>query len=102
MADHASPTIEPVVIQAQMPAGVVGPEPETLEVRSFVVACTDGIVVVDVGLPGTLGAIGSALDRIGAGWSDVTDVVLTHSHFDHVGGLAETAIERTQSSAMGR
>ncbi|MET1231488.1 MAG: MBL fold metallo-hydrolase [Candidatus Limnocylindrales bacterium] len=98
MADLSSPAIEPVVILAQMPAGVVGPEPETLEVRSFVIACTDGIVLVDVGLPGTLEAMGSALDRIGARWSDVTDVVLTHSHFDHVGGLAEAATSAPQAA----
>jgi glyoxylase-like metal-dependent hydrolase (beta-lactamase superfamily II) len=28
--------------------------------------------------------------RVGAAWSDVTDIVLTHSHFDHAGGLAES------------
>ena len=49
-------------------------------------------------MPGTLGAIGSALGRIGAGWSDVTDVVLTHSHFDHVGGLAETAMSAPKAA----
>ena len=89
--------IEAVVIQAQMSAGVLGPEPQTLDVRCFVVPTASGIVLIDVALPGTAGAIESTLDRIGARWSDVTDIVLTHSHFDHVGGLAEAAAQSPQA-----
>jgi glyoxylase-like metal-dependent hydrolase (beta-lactamase superfamily II) len=29
------------------------------------------------------------LGRIGADWSDITDIVLTHKHFDHVAGLTD-------------
>jgi glyoxylase-like metal-dependent hydrolase (beta-lactamase superfamily II) len=91
----APPVIETVVIQAEMPPGVLGPDPATLEVRCFVVRSASGFVLVDAGLPGTSGVIEAALDRIGGGWSDVSDVVLTHAHFDHVGGLAEVAARAT-------
>ena len=43
--------------------------------------------VVDTGT-GDVGAITDALDAGGVGWSAVTDIILTHKHADHVGGLA--------------
>ncbi len=67
------------------------PDPVSIEVRCFVVVGTGGVVLVDTGPPGTGAAIGEALARVGAAWSDVTDIVLTHRHFDHVRGLAESA-----------
>ena len=36
-------------------------------------------------------ALGEALGRHGLGPSDVTDVVITHAHFDHCGGLTRWA-----------
>ena len=83
--------IEPVVTQLQVPPGMLGPDPVTIEVRCFVVVGSGGVVLVDTGPPGTGEAIASAIARVGATWSDVTDIVLTHRHFDHVGGLAELA-----------
>ncbi len=83
--------VEPVVTQLQLPPGMAVPDPVTIEVRCFVVVGTGGVVLVDTGPPGTGAAIGEALARVGAAWSDVTDIVLTHRHFDHVRGLAESA-----------
>ena len=83
--------VEPIVRQVQVPPGMLGPEPVSFEVRCFVVADAGGVVLVDACTPGSSEAIGAALDKVGAAWSDVTDVVLTHSHFDHTGGLTESA-----------
>lgn len=90
MVRHAPPMVEPVVTQVQVPPGMLGPEPVSFEVRCFVVADASGVVLVDTCTPGSSEAIGAALARLGAAWSDVTNIVLTHSHFDHTGGLTES------------
>ena len=82
--------MEPVVTQVEVPPGMLGPDPVSFEVRCFVVADAGGVVLVDTCTPGSSEAIGGALVNVGAAWSDVTDIVLTHSHFDHAGGLAES------------
>jgi glyoxylase-like metal-dependent hydrolase (beta-lactamase superfamily II) len=85
------PRIEAVVTTVELPPGTLGPVPVSFEVRCFVVAGPSGCVLVDTATPGNTGSIDLALARLGAGWSDVTDIVLTHRHFDHTGGLTEAA-----------
>jgi glyoxylase-like metal-dependent hydrolase (beta-lactamase superfamily II) len=87
----ATPPVEPVVMDLQLPAGAAGPTEVSIDVRCFVVPYSEGIVLVDTGVSGSQDGIGAALDNIGASWGDVSDVVLTHWHPDHVGGLAEAA-----------
>ena len=85
-----SPTsVVPVVLDLQMPAGVLGPDPVTIDVRCFLVPHKSGVLLVDTGTPGSETALAAAINQIGASWSDVTDVVLTHAHFDHTAGLAQ-------------
>jgi len=84
-------TVEPVVTQVQVPPGMLGPDPVSFEVRCFVVADAGRVVLVDTCTPGSSEAIGEALASAGAAWPNLTDIVLTHSHFDHVGGLAEAS-----------
>jgi glyoxylase-like metal-dependent hydrolase (beta-lactamase superfamily II) len=71
----------------------------SFDVRCFLVPHASGVVLIDTGMPGSADLITAALDRIGAGWSDITDIVLTHKHFDHVAGLADVAA-RTGSPAV--
>jgi len=47
------------------------------------------VAIVDTGTAGGATQIKAGLDAIGASWSDIGHVILTHSHGDHVGGLAE-------------
>ena len=81
-------SVFPVVLDLQVPAGILGPDPVTSNVHCFLVPHESGVLLVDTGTPGSDTALAAALAQIGASWSDVTDVVLTHAHFDHTGGLA--------------
>ncbi|MEO6578388.1 MAG: MBL fold metallo-hydrolase [Candidatus Limnocylindria bacterium] len=79
--------VEAVVMDVHLPAGVAGPDPLSFDVRCFLVAHPTGVVLIDTCLPGSDDLIGGALERTGAAWSDITDIVLTHAHADHIGGL---------------
>jgi len=96
MMDNAEMLVEAVVQELRIPAGMAGPDEITMDVRCFLVSHPAGLVLVDTG-PGSVEAIEAALGRIGAGWGEVTDVVLTHWHPDHVGGLAEVVARSPQA-----
>jgi glyoxylase-like metal-dependent hydrolase (beta-lactamase superfamily II) len=91
--------VEAVAMDVHLPAGTAGPDPLDFDVRSFLVPHAIGVVLIDTCLPGVDDLIDAALGRIGAAWRDITDVVLTHNHPDHVGGLAEV-IARTERAAV--
>ncbi|WP_286928069.1 MULTISPECIES: MBL fold metallo-hydrolase [Aeromicrobium] len=46
---------------------------------------------IDAGLPRTRELAEQALRDAGYGWGDVSDVILTHAHFDHLGFAAHAA-----------
>jgi glyoxylase-like metal-dependent hydrolase (beta-lactamase superfamily II) len=81
--------VEPIVMDVHLPAGVAGPDPLDFDVRCFLITHADGVALVDVGMAGSRDAVDAALSRVGATWDDITDVLLTHGHPDHVGGLAD-------------
>ena len=91
--------VESIVMDVQLPGGVAGPDPLDFDVRCFLVSHASGVVLIDTLLPGSKDPIASALARIGATWHDITDVVLTHNHPDHIGGLAEV-LARTDGAAV--
>lgn len=58
-------------------------------VNSFAFLDSDGqVTLVDTGVKGAPKRIFAALEQIGAGASDITRILLTHSHGDHIGGLS--------------
>jgi glyoxylase-like metal-dependent hydrolase (beta-lactamase superfamily II) len=81
--------IHPVVIDVHLPAGVAGPDPMSFDVRCFLIPHATGVTLVDTGLDHSVPLIAAKLAEIGADWGDVTEVILTHDHPDHTGGLAE-------------
>jgi glyoxylase-like metal-dependent hydrolase (beta-lactamase superfamily II) len=93
--------IRPVAFDIDVPAGVAGPDPMKLDVRCFLVPHSDGVSLVDTGLPGSAVAIVAALAELGATWSDVSDVLLSHDHPDHVGSLAEITVLAPTASVWG-
>lgn len=91
--------VEPIIMDVHLPAGVAGPDPLDFDVRCFLVSHASGVVLIDTCLADSEHPVDSALARIGATWHDITDVVLTHNHPDHIGGLAEV-LARTDGAAV--
>ena len=89
--------VVPVVAPVMLPPGMAGPDAVSFDVRCYLFVRADGITVIDTGLNAE--PITTALADIGADWSDVRDVVLTHAHPDHVGALA-TALALAPSAKL--
>ncbi len=60
-------------------------------VSAYVLARGGQAVVVDTGTQGSEGDIEALLQSLGLGWGEVGDVILTHSHGDHIGSAAAIA-----------
>jgi glyoxylase-like metal-dependent hydrolase (beta-lactamase superfamily II) len=58
-------------------------------VSAYVLVRGNQAAVVDTGNPGSTDDIGRALATLGVTFDDVRHVVLTHSHPDHIGSLAD-------------
>jgi glyoxylase-like metal-dependent hydrolase (beta-lactamase superfamily II) len=57
-------------------------------VNAFIIDGDEGVVLVDTGLPNRQGAIVESLADIGRSAKDITAILLTHGHVDHLGGAA--------------
>lgn len=67
-------------------------------VSAYVVARGGQATVIDTGVEGSEDDIEAVLASQGLGWGDVGDVILTHSHPDHIGSAA--AIAQAAPDAM--
>jgi len=68
-------------------------------VSAYVLIRGSRAAVVDTGVEGSEDAIGEVLDAAGPGWAGVSDVILTHRHADHAGGVPE--VMKRASAATG-
>lgn len=70
-------------------------------VAAYVVARGGQAAVIDTGTEGSEGDILAVLEQMQLGWSDVSDVILTHSHGDHDGSLPAVAEAAPDASLWG-
>lgn len=61
-------------------------------VNCYLIEDEDGVTLVDTGLPAMWGELSDALEEIGRP-TDLTAVILTHAHFDHLGCAARARTE---------
>jgi glyoxylase-like metal-dependent hydrolase (beta-lactamase superfamily II) len=55
----------------------------------FLIVQPEGITCIDAGFPGTMALLEDALRGLGRRPEDIRDILVTHCHPDHAGGLAE-------------
>jgi glyoxylase-like metal-dependent hydrolase (beta-lactamase superfamily II) len=79
--------IRAIVMGHRIPAGALGPGPVQLDVRAYLVAHASGVILVDTGMDAGGLALDAALGEAGAAWPDVSHVLISHAHRDHVGAL---------------
>ena len=55
----------------------------------FLIVHKDRITLIDAGIPGTAEIVADAIRELGRRPEEISDIVVTHPHPDHAGGLAE-------------
>lgn len=65
----------------------------TRRINWYVLEGDEGLTIIDAGLPGHWPQLGHWLDENGYEFDDITALVLTHAHVDHV-GFAKTLADR--------
>ncbi|MDH4117141.1 MAG: MBL fold metallo-hydrolase [Acidimicrobiia bacterium] len=68
-------------------------------VSAYVLVRAGEAVIVDTGVAGSVDAIETTLTGLGAGWGDVSSVIITHEHGDHAGS-AQAVLDRA-TAAIG-
>jgi glyoxylase-like metal-dependent hydrolase (beta-lactamase superfamily II) len=58
------------------------------DMHVFLIVQPEGITAIDAGFPGTWDFIQAGLDDLGRKPEDIKDILVTHCHVDHAGGLA--------------
>jgi len=58
-------------------------------VTSFLITTKDGHILLDSGLPETVPMIKQNVEQLGFKLTDIKNLINSHAHFDHAGGLAE-------------
>lgn len=71
---------------AESPTGLAWEQVSFGFVSAYLLQRGNEVTIVDTGT-GTTAEFESGLSSLGASWGNVSNVILTHSHGDHVGGL---------------
>lgn len=60
-------------------------------IAAYVVPGPAGVALVETGPGSTVTQLEAGLARLGLGWRDITDVLVTHIHLDHAGAAGHVA-----------
>src|SRR5580698_6029166 len=82
-------TVGPAAVGKLLAAAGLPTDAVRLDVDALLVRMPGRLVLLDAGLgPANHGALPQSLAMAGVSPAEITDVLITHAHFDHVGGLA--------------
>ncbi|HET7848818.1 MAG TPA: MBL fold metallo-hydrolase, partial [Pseudolabrys sp.] len=74
-----------------------------LDIDALLIRMPDHLVLIDAGYgPAVHGVLRDSLKLAGAAPDDVTDILITHAHPDHVGGLVDSAMAPVFRKAIVR
>ena len=59
------------------------------QVSAFLLKANNGYLLIDTGMPGSSAKIASKMKTMGADFSEIKYIFITHHHIDHVGSLQE-------------
>lgn len=69
------------------------------DVSSYLIATSEGLILLDTGFRETLPLVESNIAELGFRVEDIRLLLISHGHYDHVGGLAEIKA-RTNASLL--
>lgn len=58
-------------------------------VNAYLLIGSNGCILIDAGLPGSVTKVEKVLAKKGLSFKDIRAIVITHAHVDHAGGAAE-------------
>lgn len=98
-AEPSVETVAPGVHRAPVPL----PHDGLRAISVYVIEESDGVVLVDAGWDSPLAreAVAAGLDAAGAGVGDIHEILVTHVHYDHVGGATPLVREGARGYWMG-
>ncbi len=67
--------------------------------NSYLITIDKGLILIDAGVEGKVDGLKKSLIDLGADWSDIQLIIITHVHYDHVGNLAEIK-EKSQAPVL--
>jgi len=70
----------------------------TYDLACYLITTPRGHILINTGLPGSANAIRTHVQALGFKFSDIKILLATHTHFDHVGGMA--AIRKITGAKM--
>jgi glyoxylase-like metal-dependent hydrolase (beta-lactamase superfamily II) len=69
-------------------------------VSAYLLVRRGEVAIVDTGVAGSAGAIEDSLSAVGSSWDDVSQVILTHLHPDHIGSLGDVMTSAPEATGF--